>query len=161
MLDNLSGENEDMDTAKLVEKFTKLRKEIRQQDKLYRNELRKIKEEFSTALAEVQYKLQILTLQFRSESCSQNSYKKIFHEIQSLCISITTAEPTNNFFYTDIVCISPNSYPSNIRIFLSFNTIPTIFTDTLYCTIDTSKIIDNKNNRISTGLIRAAVETKI
>jgi hypothetical protein len=41
------------------------------------------------------------------------------------------------------------------------NTTPTTFTDTLYCTIDTSKMADNENGRVSAGSIRTAVETEI
>lgn len=42
-----------------------------------------------------------------------------------------------------------------------WNTTPTTFTDTLYCMIDTSKMADNENERLSAGLVRKAVETEI
>ncbi|OJZ79839.1 hypothetical protein ASPFODRAFT_54489 [Aspergillus luchuensis CBS 106.47] len=43
----------------------------------------------------------------------------------------------------------------------TWNTTPTTFTDTLYCTIDTSKMADNENEKPSAGPIRTAVETEI
>ncbi|OJZ79973.1 hypothetical protein ASPFODRAFT_54205 [Aspergillus luchuensis CBS 106.47] len=51
--------------------------------------------------------------------------------------------------------------PSNIRTLSSWNTTPTTFTDTLYCTIDTSKMADTENKRPSAGPIRTAVVTEI
>ncbi|OKO91128.1 hypothetical protein PENSUB_13117 [Penicillium subrubescens] len=53
------------------------------------------------------------------------------------------------------------SYPSNIRTFSSSNTTPTTFADTFYCTIDTSKMADNENERMSAGSSRTAVDTEI
>jgi hypothetical protein len=42
-----------------------------------------------------------------------------------------------------------------------WNTTLTTFTDTLYYTIDTSKMADNENERPSVGLVRMAVKTEI
>jgi hypothetical protein len=57
--------------------------------------------------------------------------------------------------------VSGASQPSNIRTLSSFNTTPTTFTDTLYCTIDTLNVADNGNERMSAGPIRAVVEKEI
>ncbi|THC88431.1 hypothetical protein EYZ11_012124 [Aspergillus tanneri] len=159
--DDPSTESEDLDTVKLVEELTKLRREIRRRDDMHRDELKRVKEEFSAALAEVRHELQTLTLQSQSESCSQNCHEEILREIQSLRTSITSAGLTNNPSYADVARTPPTSQPSNIRTLLSFNTTPTTFTDTLYCTIDTSRMADNENDKMSAGPIRAAVETEI
>ena len=45
--------DEDLDTGKLVAELIKLRKEIRRRDDMHKEELKKVKEEFSAALAEV------------------------------------------------------------------------------------------------------------
>jgi hypothetical protein len=117
-------------------------------------------EECSAALAEVRHELQTLTLQSQSESCPQNSHDEIIREIQSLRTSITTPGSANNLSYADVARTPPTSQPTNIRTLSSFNMTPTTFTDTLYCTMDTSNA-DNENDRISAGPIRAAVETEI
>jgi small-conductance mechanosensitive channel len=159
--DDPPTEGEDLDTVKLVEELTKLRREIRQRDNLHRDELKRVKEEFSAALAEVQHELQTLTLQSHSESCPQSGHEEILREIQSLRDSITFAGPTNNLSYADVARTPPTSQPSNIRTLSSFNTTPTTVTDTLYCMIDTSKMADNENDRMAAGPIRAIVKTEI
>ncbi|KAJ5201026.1 hypothetical protein N7449_005829 [Penicillium cf. viridicatum] len=81
--DDSSTENEDLSAAKLVKELVNLRREIRRRDELHKEELQKVKEEFSAALAEVRHELQTLTdrpltPQAHSEACSQNSHDKIF-----------------------------------------------------------------------------------
>ncbi|KAJ6086510.1 hypothetical protein N7467_005424 [Penicillium canescens] len=91
-----------------------------------------------------------------------NGHDEILREIQSLRVAISPADPTTGSpSYTDVARTPPTSYPSNIRTLSSSNTTPTTFTDTLYCTIDTSKIVNNENEKMSAGRIRAAVETEI
>ncbi|XP_024085711.1 uncharacterized protein LOC106673500, partial [Cimex lectularius] len=68
---------------------------------------------------------------------------------------------TNNLSYADVARTPPTSQPSNIRTLSSFNTTPTTFTDTLYCTIDTSNVADDGSEKMSAGPIRAAVEKEI
>lgn len=156
-----SAESEDTNTGKLLKELTRLRAELRQRDDSHKEELKKVKEEFGAALAEVRHELQTLTLQTQSEPCPQNSHEEILREIQSLRTSVTTPESVNNRSYADVARTPPTSQPSNLRTLSSFNTTPTSFTDTLYCTIDTSKMADNESDRMSAGPIRAAVETEI
>jgi hypothetical protein len=154
-------ESEGLGTAKLVEELVKLRREIRRRDDLHKEELKKVKEEFSAALAEVRQELQTLTLLSHPESCSQNSHDEILREIQSLRTLITTPDSANHLSYADVARTPPTSQPSNIRTLSSFNTTPTSFTDTLYCTIDISKMTDKESGRTTAGSIRAAVEKEI
>lgn len=154
-------QSEDWGPAKLVEELIKLRREIRRRDELHEEELKKVKEEFSAALAEVRQEMQMLTQLSRAESCSQNSHDEILREIQALRTSITTPDSANHLSYAVVARTPPTSQPSNIQTLSSFNTTPTTFTDTLYCTIDTSKMADNESDRISAGSIRAAVENEI
>jgi hypothetical protein len=149
-----------------VKELAKLRREIRRRDELHNEELRKVKEEFSAALAEVRHELQTLadsppTPQALSEPCSQNGHDEILREIQSLRDAISPSGPASSPSYADVARTPPTSYASNIRTLSSSNTTPTNLTDTLYCTIDTSKMADNGNEKMSAGLIRAVVETEI
>ena len=162
--DDSSTESEDLDAATLVKELIKLRKEIRRRDELHKEELQKVKEEFSAALAEVRHELQTLTDRPptpQSEACSQNSHDEILREIQSLRITISPSDPTSSPSYADVARTPPTSHPSNIRTLSTSNTTPTTFTDTLYCTIDTSRMADDERERMSAGPIRAAVETEI
>ncbi|KAJ6100341.1 hypothetical protein N7467_001876, partial [Penicillium canescens] len=144
--DDSATESEDLNTATLVKELIKLRREIRRRDDLHKEELQKVKEEFSIALA---------------EACAQNGHDEILREIQSLRDVISPSVPTGSPSYADIARTPPLSHPSNIRTLSTSNTTPTTFTDTLYCTIDTSKMAENENERMSAGPIRAAVETEI
>lgn len=162
--DDSSTESEDLNAAKLVKELVKLRREIRRRDELHKEELQKVKEEFSAALTEVRHELQTLTDRPptpQSEACSQNSHDEILREIQSLRLAISPSDPTSSLSYADVARTPPTSHPSNIRTLSTSNTTPTTFTDTLYCTIDTSKMADNEHQRMSAGPIRAAVETEI
>ncbi|KAJ5464916.1 uncharacterized protein N7458_000602 [Penicillium daleae] len=165
--DDSSTESEDLNATNLLKELVKLRKEIRRRDDVHQKELQKIKEEFSAALAEVRLELQTLTdglptPQALSELCSQNGHNKVLREIHSLRMAISPSDPASGSpSYADVARTPPTGYPSNIRVLLSSNTTPTTLTDTLYCTIDTSKMVDNGNERMSAGSIRAAVETEI
>ncbi|OKP01715.1 hypothetical protein PENSUB_7253 [Penicillium subrubescens] len=164
--DDSATESEDLNTATLVKELVKLRREIRRRDELHKEELQKVKEEFSAALAEVRHELQTLTdrpltTQSHAEARAQNNHDEVLREIQSLRDAISPSVPTGSPSYADVARTPPTSHPSNIRTLSSWNTRPTTFTDTLYCTIDTSKMADSDNERISVGPIRAAVETEI
>lgn len=166
-LDDSSTESADLKATNLLKELVKLRREIRRRDDLHKKELQKIKEEFSAALAEVRQELQTLadrspTPQALSEPCSQNGHDEILREIHSLRMAICPSDPSaGSPSYADVARTPPTSYPSNIRTLSSSNTAPTTFTDTLYCTIDTSRMVKNENEEMSAGPIRAAVETEI
>lgn len=103
-----------------------------------------------------------VTPQPLSEPCVQSGHDEILREIQSLRVAISPADPTTGSpSYADVARTPPTSYPSNIRTLSSSNTTPTTFTDALYCTIDTSKMANNENEKMTAGPIRAAVETEI
>lgn len=102
------------------------------------------------------------TPQTLSEPCSQNGHEEVLREIHALRMAISLPDPASGSpSYADVACTSPMSHPSNIYILFSANMTLTSFTDILYCTIDTSKMIDNGNERISAGFICAVVETEI
>jgi hypothetical protein len=105
-------------------------------------------------------KSRVASPQDTSELCAHYSHGEILREIQSLRTSITS-DSINNPSYADVARTPPTSRPSDIRALSSSNTTPTTFTDTLYCTIDTSNKVDNGNDRTSAGPIRAAVEKEI
>ena len=171
--DDSATESDDLDVSNLVKELVKLREEIRRRDELHREELQKVqeefrkaKEEFGVALAGVRHELQTLTdspttPQSYPEACSPNHHDEILREIRSLREEISVPAPTGSPSYADVARTPPLSHPSNIRSLSTSNTTPTTFTDTLYCTIDTSEMAANENERMSAGPIRAAVETEI
>lgn len=164
--DDASTESDDTNTASLVKELVKLRRDIKRRDDFHRKEMQKVKEEFSAALTEVQQELQTLTdrplTPQPSKPCSQNNHDEILREIQTLRIAISPLDPTaGSPSYADVARTPPTSHPSNIRTLSATHTAPSTFTDTLYCTIDTSKMINNESEKMSAAPIRAAVETEI
>lgn len=164
--DDSATESDNLDVSNLVKEIAKLRRELRHRDELHKEELQKAKEEFGAALAEVRHELQTLTdrpptPQCHSEACTQNSHDEVLREIQSLREAISPSTLASSPSYADVARTPPTSHPSNIRTLSTSNTTPTTFTDTLYCTIDTSQMADNEHERMSAGPIRAAVETEI
>jgi hypothetical protein len=71
-----------------------------------------------------------------------------------------TVPSTGELSYADIARTPPGSHPSNLRS-LSINTTPSTGTDTLYCTLDTSKVEEGDKNKANPGTIRRAIETEV
>ncbi|KAJ6016534.1 hypothetical protein N7540_011125 [Penicillium herquei] len=164
--DDAATEREELDVSGLVREIAKLRREIRLRDEIHKEELQRTREEFSASLAEVRHELQTLTdrnttPQCHSETCSQNNHDEILREIQSLREEIGNSAPTGSPSYADVARTPPSSYPSNIRTLSTMNTTRTTITDTLYCTIDTSKMADEGAGLTSAGSVRAAVEAEM
>lgn len=166
MLDNTMTKSNNLDVSNLVREIAKLRREIRLQDELHKEELQKAKAEFGAALTEVRHELQNLTdrpptPQCHSEACAQNSHDEILRKIQSLREAIGPCVPTGSPSYADVTHTPPLSHPSNIQTLSMLNTNPTTLTNTLYCTIDTLKLAETENKKMSAGSIQAAVKTEI
>ncbi|KAJ5414923.1 hypothetical protein N7509_000021 [Penicillium cosmopolitanum] len=131
-----------------------------------KEEFSALKEEFSAALAEVRHELQTLadrpaTPQSHLEPYSQNDQDEILREIQSLREEISAPAPISSPSYAEVARTPPTSHPSNIRTLSTLNTTPSTFTDTLYCTVDTSKMTESENEKKSAGSIRATIEKEI
>ena len=63
--------------------------------------------------------------------------------------------------YAEVACTLLNSWPSNIQTLTSIGTTPSRITDTLYCTIDTSRVGEEDKNKAQPGPIRKAVKEEI
>ena len=72
-----------------------------------------------------------------------------------------SAQTSPQASYAQVARTPPTSQPSNVRTLTSTNTTPSTFTDTLYCTIDTSRMEDDKRAAVTAGTVRAAIEKEI
>jgi hypothetical protein len=161
-----SAIDENLSITSIVKELIKLRREIRQRDESHKEELRKAKEEFSAALAEVRHELQTLTdtcatPQIHPQACSRDNHDEVLREIQTLREEISVPAPTSFPSYAAIARAPRLSHPNNIRTPPAGNTRPMTLTETLYCTIDTSRMIEENNEKISAGLIRTKIETNV
>jgi len=69
--------------------------------------------------------------------------------------------PSTSPSYTEVARSPPNNEPSNIRTLTSIGTTPSTMTDTLYCTIDTSRVGEEERSKAQPGTIRKAIEEEI
>jgi hypothetical protein len=63
--------------------------------------------------------------------------------------------------YADVAKTPPNSAPENLNSLSSMGTTPSTMADTLYCTIDTSRVANDDIDKASVSAIRKAVENEI
>ncbi|KZL86802.1 reverse transcriptase, partial [Colletotrichum incanum] len=73
----------------------------------------------------------------------------------------TNATQSPSLSYADVARSTPSSRPTNLRTLSSFDTTPSNFSDTLYCTIDTSHAKSEAAEQMSVGSIRTMVESQI
>lgn len=63
--------------------------------------------------------------------------------------------------YAAIARTPPTSRPSNLPSFSSRSLTPSTLTDTLYCTIDTSRITEEDKSKVQPGTIRQAIKKEV
>ena len=68
--------------------------------------------------------------------------------------------PVGTPSYADIARTPPSSQPSNLTSLPSLNTTSAM-TDTLYCTVDTSRVVEEDKSKTQPGTIRQAIEQEI
>jgi hypothetical protein len=73
----------------------------------------------------------------------------------------TSANTSPSTLYAEVARTPPNSAPINLNSISSMGTTPLIITDTLYCTIDISRVVNKDTNKTSAGIIRMAIEKEI
>jgi hypothetical protein len=66
-----------------------------------------------------------------------------------------------NLSYADVARTPPSSQASNVQTLTSMGTTPSTMTDTLYCTIDTSRVGEEEKSKVHPGSIRKAIEEEI
>jgi hypothetical protein len=63
--------------------------------------------------------------------------------------------------YAEVARTPPSSSPSRVQTLTSIGTTPSTMTDTLYCTIDTSRVVEEERNKAQPGAVRKAIEEEI
>ncbi|KAK8029482.1 hypothetical protein PG993_011054 [Apiospora rasikravindrae] len=115
-----------------------------------RNEVRDLKEIINNQQAIIQQ----LTAEL------QNVTQQL-EELGNSAALAGSAQTSPQASYAQVARTPPTSQPSNVRTLTSMNTTPSTFTDTLYCTIDTSRMEDEKRASVTAGTVRAAIEKEM
>jgi hypothetical protein len=73
----------------------------------------------------------------------------------------TSANTSPNPSYADVARTPPNSILANLNSISSIGTILSTMTDTLYYTIDISRVANEDMDKTSASVIRIAIEKEI
>ncbi|EXA30948.1 hypothetical protein FOVG_17725 [Fusarium oxysporum f. sp. pisi HDV247] len=76
----------------------------------------------------------------------------------AMTISAQTSPQTS---YAGIARTPPTSQPSNVCTLSSMNSKPSAYIDTLFCTIDMSRVSKEEGDKITAGTVRSAVEREM
>lgn len=93
----------------------------------------------------------------RQLDCTQTQLNEAHEKLDA----ITTGVESPQLSYAEVARTPPSSQPSNVRTLSSGLTTPSTFTDTLYCTIDTSRVEDEDRGNATAGSIRKAIENEM
>jgi hypothetical protein len=72
-----------------------------------------------------------------------------------------TAQTSPRASYAEAACTPPASQPSGLRTISVSSTTPTTLTDTLFCTIDTSRVEEKEKGKVQLADIRKTIEAEI
>lgn len=95
---------------------------------------------------------------------TQVELKQVHDQLDAITRNQTingTANSNPSPSYADVARTPPNSSPSNVRSLLSNGTTPSTMTNTLYCTIDVSRVASEDTDKVSAGAIRTTVEKEM
>ena len=88
--------------------------------------------------------------------------KQVKEQLNTMADSISSSAQTSPHpSYADVARTPPTSQPSNVRTLSSMRTTPSSFTDTLFCTIDTSRVSEEDRGKAQVGEVRQAIEEKV
>lgn len=116
---------------------------------------------FAAQIAAIEAKLtatmeaQLITIKAKLTATMEAQLTAIEAQLTNMQISSETS-PSQS--YAAIARTPPNSHPSNVLTLPTGSLSPSVIADTLYCTIDTSRVEEKDMNRTQPGAIRAAVE---
>ncbi len=75
--------------------------------------------------------------------------------------AITTGQGSPHRSYAEVARTPPNSVPANVHSISSMGTTPSTMTDTLCCTVDTSRVAGEDADKVSARAIRTNVEKEM
>jgi hypothetical protein len=87
----------------------------------------------------------------------QRTQQQVADGIAALASGQVSPRPS----YADIARTPPTSQPSGLHTLSSANTTPSTFTDTLFCTIDTSRVEEKDKSRAQVADIRKTIEAEV
>ncbi|KAF2176972.1 hypothetical protein K469DRAFT_721153 [Zopfia rhizophila CBS 207.26] len=159
--------NTNAQSETLTNMVTLLLREVEGQKQVHTKllaEMEEHKEEYAKLPAEMEEQkeehakqIETLTRTFPQETETLKAEVKRLTDTVKTQLSNMQTVPSGSPSYADLARTPPNSQPSNLRS-LSANTTPSTVTDTLYCTVDTSRVEEEDKQKAQSGTIRQAIE---
>jgi uncharacterized coiled-coil protein SlyX len=148
-----SNNNTDAGTIMLQKVFGVLR--------VLRDEFSKQQEVTRSVINDQQNTIQELEQQLQE---NQRELKHIREQLDTImkCPAMTASTQTSpQASYAEMARTPPTSQPSNVWTLSTMNTTPSEFTDTLFCTIDKSRVDDSEGTKVTAGTVRGVVEREM
>jgi hypothetical protein len=148
--------------AKMLTDLVKsLLRTMEEQKEQHANHLETLTKTFAKQKVEHANQLETLTKTFTQQIEALKAEiaertEKIQAQLSSIQAS-SSASPS----YAEIARTPPTSHASNIRSLSSIGTTPSTMTNTLYCTIDTSRMGEEDKNKAYPGSIRKTIEEEM
>jgi uncharacterized coiled-coil protein SlyX len=95
---------------------------------------------------------------------NQQELKQVRQQLDIImkCPAMTASTYTSpQASYAEMARTPPTSQPSNVQTLSTMNTTPSTFTDTLFCTVDKSRVGAEETNKVTAGTVRSAVEKEV
>jgi hypothetical protein len=127
----------------------------------------------STELVSVKAELVTVKTELNDvKNCVAEEQKQVAEELKqvyaqlndisiNLALTTTTISTSPTPSYANVARTPPNSSPANLNSTSSVETTPSTMTDSLFCTIDTSRVESGGGDKTSAGAIRTIVEREI
>jgi hypothetical protein len=81
-------------------------------------------------------------------------------QLANAAVSFTGDRSSDQQSYAEVARTPLISLPSNLRS-ISANSTPSAVTDSLYCTVDTSRVESGEQSKANPGMVRKAIETEM
>ena len=91
---------------------------------------------------------------------TKEELKHIRNQLEALNAAAASNQSSPRTSFAEVARSPPTSEPTNLRS-LSMQSTPSSSNDTLYCTIDTSRVEEANKSRAQAGHIRQAIETEM
>ncbi|KAM9873442.1 reverse transcriptase [Verticillium dahliae] len=128
------------------------------------DELRKVKDELVAAKTEsgaIKDEIGTIRADLRTIEAKGVEEAQRMQERLDAVMAVVSGQSSPNPSYAEVARTPPTSQPTNIRTFSSMNTTPSTFTDTLFCTVDTSRVEEADRSKVHAGTVRMAVEMEM
>jgi hypothetical protein len=128
------------------------------EDRKKAEELRRMHEQTAEELRQMREQLIEQLGQVREQAAEETKQLREQLETMAKSIMVNSAQTSPQPSYADVARTPPRSQPSNVRSLSSMRTTPSSFSDTLYCTIDVSRVSEEDKDKAQVGEVRQAIE---